>query len=241
MIAVFKREFAAYFVTPLGYAFIGVYLLCSGAFFYMFTLTSGTASVGSVDVSVMFTLMFFVLMVTVPVLTMRLLSEEKKNKTDQLTLTAPLSLFGLVMGKFAAAFSIFLISTAVMPIYGLILARFSPEHFRWAVIWGNVLGLIMLGAVYVSVGLFVSSLTENQMIAAIVSILLNIAFLLSSVAAAYVKTGFVSYALTEISLLDRYTEFTVGIFRFSNMLFFISLTAIFIFLTVRMLERKRWN
>ncbi|MDR0198090.1 MAG: ABC transporter permease, partial [Oscillospiraceae bacterium] len=220
MIAVFKRELGAYFTTPLGYVFIGVYVFCSGAFFYMFTLTSGIPSVGAVDMSVMFTMMFFVLMVTVPILTMRLLSEEKKNKTDQLTLTAPLSLFGLVMGKFMAAFAIFLISTVVMPIYGLVLAHFSPEHFRWAVVWGNIAGLIMLGAVYTSVGLFVSSLTENQMIAAIISILLNIAFLLSSVASSYVNIGFISYALTEMSLLDRYNEFTAGIFRFSNMLFF---------------------
>lgn len=239
MKAVFKREFASYFTTPLGYVFIGVYVFFSGVFFYMFTLTSATPTVGYTDVSPMFSLMFFVLMATVPLLTMRLFSEEKKNKTDQLTLTAPISLFGLVFGKFAAAYSILLISSAVMPVYGLVLARYSP--MRWAVMWGNVAGLLLLGAVYASVGIFVSSLTENQMVAAIVGVLLNAAFLLSSVGASYVKIGFISSLLTRISLLDRYTEFTIGLFDFSNLLFFISIAAVFLFLTVRMLERKRWG
>jgi len=239
MIAVFKREFVSYFTTPLGYVFIGVYVLFSGAFFYLFTLTSGTPTVGYTDVSPMFSLMFFILMVTMPLLTMRLFSEEKKNKTDQLTLTAPLSLFGLVFGKFAAAYSILLISSAVMPVYGLVLAKYSP--LRWSVMWGNIAGLLLLGAVYAAVGLFVSSLTENQMIAAIVGVLLNAAFLLSKVGAAYVKIGFISDFLTSVSLLDRYTDFTIGLFDFSHLLFFISLAAVFLFLTVRMLERKRWS
>ncbi|MCL2633820.1 MAG: ABC transporter permease [Oscillospiraceae bacterium] len=239
MIAILKREFIAYFTTPLGYVFIGVYLIFSGAFFYLFTLTSATPSVGSADVSVMFSMMFFVLMVTVPILTMRLFSEEKKNKTDQLTLTAPVSLFGLVTAKFTAAFSIFLISTAVMPIFGLVLNHFSDV--RWAIIWGNIAGLVLLGAVYTSAGLFVSALTENQMVAAIISILLNVAFLLSNVLAAYIGIGFISDMLTDFSLLARYSEFTIGIFDFSNILFFLSITVVFLFLTVRMLERKRWS
>jgi len=238
MIAVFKREFVSYFTTPLGYVFIGVYMLFSGAFFYMSALTSGTPTVGYADVSPMFAFMFFVLMVIMPLLTMRLFSEEKKNKTDQLTLTAPISLFGLVIGKYAAAYSIFIISSAVMPVYGLVLARYSPV--RWALIWGNIAGLALLAAVYAAVGIFVSSLTENQMIAAIVNVLLNAAFLLSSIAAAYVKNGFISGILTKISLLDRYSEFTYGLFDLTNLLFFLSVAAVFLFLTVRSLERKRW-
>ncbi|MCL1789042.1 MAG: ABC transporter, partial [Oscillospiraceae bacterium] len=85
MTAIFKREIKAYFVTPLGYVFIGVYLICSGAFFYMFTLTSSSPAPGTgvADFSPMFSLMFFVLMFTIPLLTMRLLSEEKRAKTDQ--------------------------------------------------------------------------------------------------------------------------------------------------------------
>jgi len=239
MIAIFKREILSYFLTPLGYVFLGVYVLFSGMFFYRFSLTSSTPTVGYADVSAMFAYMFFVLIIIIPLLTMRLFSEEKKNKTDQLSLTAPISLLGLVFGKFAAAYSVFLISSSVMPVYGLVLAHFTP--IRWAVIWGNIAGLALLGMVYTAVGIFVSSLTENQMIAAIISVLLNAAFLLSAVGAFYIKTGFISNFLIKISLLDRYTEFTIGMFSFSNLLFFVSLSAVFLFLTVRGLERKRWG
>ena len=239
MIAIFKRELKAYFVTPLGYVFIGVYLIFSGAFFYLFTLMSSTPTLGSADFATMFSLMFFVLMVTVPLLTMRLFSEEKKNKTDQLTLTAPVSLFGIVSAKFAAAYSIFLISTAAMPIYGIVLSQFTDVS--WRSMLGNMVGLIMLGAVYTSAGLFVSSLTENQMVAAIVSVFVNISFLLSSIAASYVGVGFIADALRGLSLLSRYDRFTVGLFELTNILFFISVVFIFIFLTVRILEKRRWS
>ena len=228
----------AYFVTPLGYVFIGVYLICSGAFFYLFTLTGAAPTVGYADFSTMFTLMFFVLMVTVPLLTMRLFAEEKRNKTDQLTLTAPVSLFGLVSAKFAAAYSIFLLSTAVMPIYGMVLARFTDVS--WRTMTGNMAGLIMLGAVYTAAGLLVSCLTENQMIAAIVSVFVNIGFLLASIAASYIPVGFLADWVRGISLFERYERFTIGMFEPTNILFFISITAVFLFLTVRILERRRW-
>ncbi|MCL1903490.1 MAG: ABC transporter permease [Oscillospiraceae bacterium] len=243
--AVFKRELKAYFITPLGYAFIGVYLVFSGAFFYMFTLTSSTSSTysfsqgtGSADFAPMFSLMFFVLMFTVPLLTMRLFAEERRAKTDQLLLTAPLGLFELVAAKFAAAYAVFLISTAVMPIYGIVLSNFT--EVSWRTITGNMFGLIMVGAVFTASGLLVSSLTENQMIAAILGVFVNVGFLFSSVAAPYVEIKFISDALRSVSLLSRYDRFTIGLFEPQNVLFFLSIIAIFLFLTVRGLERRRW-
>ncbi|MCL2071118.1 MAG: ABC transporter permease [Oscillospiraceae bacterium] len=240
MNAVFKRELKAYFVTPLGYVFIGVYLIFSGAFFYLFTLTSPTPTPGTgvADFTPMFSLMFFVLMITVPLLTMRLFADEKRSKTDQLLLTAPISLFGLVAAKFAAAYTIFLISTAVMPIYGIVLSNFTEVSRR--AIAGSMAGLLMLGAVYTAAGLLVSSLTENQMIAAIVSVFANVGFLFSSIAAPYVGIGFLADALRSLSLLERYDRFTIGLFELENALFFISITVVLLFLCVRVLERRRW-
>lgn len=240
MTAVFKREIKAYFVTPVGYVFIGVYLLFAGAFFYMFTLSgsSPTPGIGAADFSPMFSMMFFVLMLTVPLLTMRLFSEEKRNKTDQLLLTSPLSLFGLVAAKFSAAYSIFLISAAVMPVYGLVTAYFTDVS--WRTIAGNMTGLLLVAAVFVAAGLFASSLTENQPVAAIVGVFINIGFLFSSIAAPYVGIGFLSDALISISLLERYNRFTIGVFEPENILFFASITAVLLFLTVQILERRRW-
>jgi ABC-2 type transport system permease protein len=238
MKAIFRRELKSYFVTPLGYVFIGVYLIFSGLFFFMSTLQSENPTLGNADLSPIFSLMFFVLMITVPLLTMRLLSEDKKNKTDQLLLTAPISLFSLVAAKFSAAYSIFLISTAIMPVYAIVVAQFAEVSRR--TLFGNMVGLILLGAVYVSAGLFVSSLTENQMVAAIVSVFVNIGFLISSIAASYVPIGFIADALRGISLLERYDRFTIGIFELDNILVFLSVTVVFLFLTVRILERRRW-
>jgi ABC-2 type transport system permease protein len=240
MRAIFKREMKAYFVTPLGYVFIGVCLIFSGAFFFLFTLTSHGASLGSADFSTMFSLMFFVLMVTVPLLTMRLLSEERRSKTDQLTLTAPVSLFGLVMAKFAAAFSIFLISTAIMPVYGLVLSRYT-DSLNWWTMLGHMTGLILLGAVYTAAGLFVSSLTENQMVAAVISVFVNVSFLLTNIASSYVPSALLAEVLRAISLLERYDRFTIGIFEPENILFFVSIAVVFLFLAVRVLEKRRWS
>jgi ABC-2 type transport system permease protein len=239
MAAIFLRELKAYFTTPLGYVFIGVCFIFSGAFFFLFTLTSPVASMGSVDFTTMFALMFFVLMVTIPLLTMRLLSEERRSKTDQLLLTAPISLTGLVLAKFSAAFCIFLISTGIMPVYGFVLARFT-ESLNWWTMFGHLTGLVLVGAVYVAAGLFVSSLTENQMVAAVISVFVNIGFLLTSLAAAYVTNPLLSEAMQTLSLLERYDRFTVGLFEIENVIFFLSVTVVFLFLTVRVLERRRW-
>ena len=155
MLAIFKRELKAYFTSPLGYVFLAIFYAFSGIFFWMFSLEMGTT-----DLSTAFLLMFIVLMVFVPLLTMRLLSEDKKQKTDQLTLTAPISLFGIVMGKFLAAYAIFAAGVAVMPVYGFVMSSFAKVS--WLPIWGNTLGLLLLGGIFVSGGLFVSALTAEQ-------------------------------------------------------------------------------
>lgn len=234
MLAVFKREFGAYFSSPIGYVFIAVYLFFSGAFFYIFAL-----SMGSTDLSYVFLGMFFVLMIFIPVLTMRLMSEDNKQKTDQLTLTAPISLFRLVMGKFLSAFSIFLISTSVLVVYAIVLSFFS--EIAWAMVWGNIVGIILLGAVFIAAGLFISTLTENQMIAAVGSMAVNVALLLMDSLASVIPIKFISDILSSISVFSRFSEITTGIFSLGNVLFFASVIVIFLFLTVRVLEKRRWS
>ena len=234
MLAIFKREFGAYFSSPIGYVFIAVYLFFSGAFFYIFAL-----SMGSTDLSYVFLGMFFVLMIFIPVLTMRLMSEDNKQKTDQLTLTAPISLFRLVMGKFLSAFAIFLISTSVLLIYAIVLSCFST--IAWSMVWGNIVGIILLGAVFIAAGLFISTLTENQMIAAVGSMAVNVALLLLDSLASVIPIQFISDILSSISVFSRFSEITTGIFSLSNVLFFVSVVVIFLFLTVRVLEKRRWS
>lgn len=233
MFAIFKRELKAYFTSPLGYVFLAIFYAFSGLFFYIFSL-----SVGSTDISSVFLMMFIVLMVFVPLLTMRLLSEDKKQKTDQLILTAPVSLLSIVMGKFLAAYAIFAIGVAVMPVYGFVMSTFATVS--WLPIWGNTVGLLLLGGIFVSIGLFISSLTENQMIAAIGGFFINLMILLMNTLKSALTNGFLQDVLSSISVYSRYSEITNGIFSLSSLIFFVSVIFIFLFLTVRVLEKRRW-
>lgn len=233
MFAIFKRELKAYFTSPLGYVFLAIFYAFSGLFFYIFSL-----SVGSTDISSVFLMMFIVLMVFVPLLTMRLLSEDKKQKTDQLILTAPVSLLSIVMGKFLAAYAIFAIGVAVMPVYGFVMSTFATVS--WLPIWGNTVGLLLLGGIFVSIGLFISSLTENQMIAAIGGFFINLMILLMNTLKSALPNGFLQDVLSSISVYSRYSEITNGIFSPSSLIFFVSVIFIFLFLTVRVLEKRRW-
>ena len=233
MFAIFKRELKAYFTSPLGYVFLAIFYAFSGLFFYIFSL-----SVGSTDISSVFLMMFMVLMVFVPLLTMRLLSEDKKQKTDQLILTAPVSLLSIVMGKFLAAYAIFAIGVAVMPVYGFVMSTFATVS--WLPIWGNTVGLLLLGGIFVSIGLFISSLTENQMIAAIGGFFINLMILLMNTLKSALPNGFLQDVLSSISVYSRYSEITSGIFSLSSLIFFVSVIFIFLFLTVRVLEKLRW-
>ena len=212
MFAIFKRELKAYFTSPLGYVFLAIFYAFSGLFFYIFSL-----SVGSTDISSVFLMMFIVLMVFVPLLTMRLLSEDKKQKTDQLILTAPVSLLSIVMGKFLAAYAIFAIGVAVMPVYGFVMSTFATVS--WLPIWGNTVGLLLLGGIFVSIGLFISSLTENQMIAAIGGFFINLMILLMNTLKSALPNGFLQDVLSSISVYSRYSEITSGIFSLSSLIF----------------------
>ena len=234
MFAIMKRELLSYFTSPLGYVFIAVFYLFSGIFLFLFTLTSQ-----SVDMSYVYTGMFFVMLIMIPILTMRLMAEENKQKTDQLLLTSQVSLPRLVMGKFLSAFVILLICMLIFLVYGIVLSCFAAVN--WAVIFGNIVGMLLLGALCVSAGIFVSTLTENQMIAAVGSIGLNIAFILVDSFASVMPTKFLQDVFYSLSFFSRYNEFTIGIFSLSNIFFFASVAFIFLFLTVRVLEKRRWS
>ena len=233
MLAIMKRELLSYFTSPLGYVFVAVFYLFSGVFLYLFTLYSQSADMSSVYIG-----MFFVMLIMIPILTMRLMAEENRQKTDQLLLTSPVSLPRLVMGKFLSAFSILVMCVLIFVVYGIVLSCFVDMN--WAIIWGNIVGMLLLGSLCVSSGLFVSTLTENQMIAAVGSIGMNIAFILVDSFASVMPFKFLQDVFYSLSFYSRYNEFTLGIFSLSNVFFFVSVAFVFLFLTVRVLEKRRW-
>ncbi len=233
MLAIMKRELLSYFTSPLGYVFVAVYYLFSGLFLFLFTLSYQSANMETV-----YTGMFFVMMIMIPILTMRLMAEENRQKTDQLLLTSPVSLPRLVIGKFLSAFAILLVCTLIFLVYGLVLSGFATVN--WAIILGNIFGMLLIGSVFIASGLFISTLTENQMISAVGSIGLNIAFILIDSFAAVMPAKFLQELFSSLSFFAKYSQFTLGVFSLSNIFFFLSVIFIFIFLTVRVLEKRRW-
>ncbi|MBQ7981245.1 MAG: ABC transporter permease subunit [Oscillospiraceae bacterium] len=232
--AIFRRELLAYFTTPIGYIFLALFYAGSGLFFNMTALSSGSA-----DMAYIFTLLIYVLLVVIPILTMRTLSEEKNQKTDQCLLTAPVSLGGLVMGKFLAAFLIFTLAVSITVVYAVVVSAFAQPD--WTVVIGNIVGFLLLGSAFISIGIFVSSLTENQIVSAIISFAAMLLCYLLSAIAQLVPVQWLSEIISNLSFVDRYTGFTYGLFDLSNVLFFISATAVFLYLTVRVLEKRRWS
>ncbi len=239
MPAIIKREISSYFTSPLGYVFLAVFYGFSGLFLWMNCLATGSAEIAGV-----FGLMFFIMMILIPVLTMRTMADDKRQKTDQLTLTSPVSLFGLVMGKFLAAFFVFFCAVLILLVYAVFMSAAvikSGNEFAWATFWGNFVGMILMGGVFISVGIFISNLTENQMIAAIGSIGANIVLCLFDIISNYIPVEGIRSVINSLSVFYKYEEFTVGIFSLKNILFFVSLIVIFNFLTMRFIERRRWS
>ncbi len=233
--AIFRREFRAFFTNPIGYVVLAVLFCVSGYYFYGYNLYSGFTNLTGV-----YSGLFTVSLLVLPFLTMRLFSEEKRQKTDQALLTAPTGLTGIVVGKFLAALLLYVIAVSVTLIYAVIIAlRVSPD---WAVLIGNYLGLLLVGGLVIAIGLLVSSLTESQVIAAIgtlaVSLLMMSVDVFSSV---FSSVKWISSVTDFLSISTRYSDFTSGLINYDNIVFFLSAQVLFIFLTVRVLDSRRWN
>lgn len=236
MSAVFKKEFRSYFTSPIGYCVLAVIFFFSGFTFFMYNM-----SYGAISLSYVFDSLYTIVMLLVlPILTMRLFSDEKRQKTDQALFTAPTSLTGVVLGKFFAALSLFSLGLSITLVYAVIIAfQTTPE---WLAVFGNLFGMILLGGMIIAIGMLISTLTESQFIAALgtfgVSFLL---MLIDNVAAIFQGVDWINKVVAFLSVNTRYTSFASGLMNYDDVIFFLSMQALFIFLTVRTLDRKRWN
>ncbi len=236
MSAVFKRELRAYFTGVVGYVFMVVFLAIAGAVFCYTTLFSMSA-----DVTSYFVIMLLISAIILPILTMKSFSEERKLKTEQLLLTSPVSLTSMVMGKFLAAFVMFAAALIFSSLYFLILIPYAIT-FRLAVLLGNIIALLLVGAVFISVGLFVSSLTENQLSAAVGTIGIILGFLAIGLISSLIPNNYsIRFIIDSVSVFGRFGAFTSGYFDISALVFYISLSALFLYLTVRIYDRRRYN
>ena len=234
MAAIFKREFKSFFTTPLGYVILIIFNVFSGVQFWFGTLYSDT-----VDMSPVFNGFTIIVLSAIPILTMRLFSEERRQKTDQALLTAPVSLVGIVMAKFFAAFLLYVIGISITLVYSVVLAFVAQP--TWGYILGNYLGLLLVGAALIAVGIFISSVTENQLVAAMISYATLFMLLMLGDFANLIPVPFLANILYKLSFQLRYNAFVSGIVSLSNVMFFLNATVICLFLTTRVLEKRRWG
>lgn len=234
MFAIYKRELRAYFTTAVGYVFIAIIVALSAVAFSVTTLLSA-----SNDVSTYFTILLFIMMVALPVLTMKLFAEERKMRTEQLLLTAPVSIAGIVAAKFFAAFTVFFGANLLYSLAYVTLFIYSdPEA---GIIAGNIIAITLVGAAFIAVGIFVSALTENQLAAAIGTFGILLAMLGIGLVASKIPWYPVRYVLGWFSILTRYNNFTNGFFDFAALFYYVSICFIFLFLTCRVYERRRYG
>lgn len=234
MIAIFKRELRSYFNSPVGYVCIAVLAALYGLFYYQVMAMGSSSYIGRV-----YSTMFSYSMMVIPIITMRSMSDDQKNKTDQVLLTAPIGVTSIVLGKFLSCFFVFFVASSLGLLPAVAMSFFSSP--AWGEIIGNYLGTLLYGGAMISIGVFISSLTVSQVIAAIGTFVISVLLMLIDSMASAVSNQVVSALVGWISFNSRYTTFTQGIFSISSTVFFLSVMAVFVFLTARRLESRRWN
>lgn len=232
--AIIKRELISFFKNPIAYFVIGIYSLLSAIFFTINVLWSNTSYLG--DYFGFW--LFLVDIIVIAVLSMRFFSEEKKNKTDQLLLTSPINLYSLVAGKFIGAMIVFTAATSVNLLYVLIIDIFG--NLDYGALLTNFVGTLLIGCAMVSLGLFISSLTESQIgaTAGTVGILIFL-FVIDFFAGFFPE--FLAKIIANLNIYSQYKDFTNGIINLPPVIYYLSMTVIFLFLTVRSIEKRRWS
>ena len=235
MLAIYKREMRSYFTGTIGYVFLVLFLAVAGLAFCYTTLFSMSAEVGS-----FYIIMMIFSAIALPLLTMKSFSEERKSKIEQLLLTAPVSLGSMVLGKFLAAYTMFAGATIFSSLYFLILYRYA--FIQVGILLGNVVALLLVGFVFIAIGLFVSALTENQLAAAVGTIGIIMAFLLVGLINTFLPASYwLRYVFDSVSIFTRFQTFANGYFDLSTVIYYISMGGIFLYLTYRVYDRRRFG
>lgn len=234
MVAILKRELSSYFNSAVAYVVMAVYFLFSGLFFSMICIENDTSSL-----SYVFGNMFIIILFIIPIITMKSFSEEKRQRTDQALLTSPTSLFEIVMGKFLGALILFAICSLIFVVYALVISFFtSPD---WAVVLCTVLGLLLLGSALIAIDIFISVLTESMIISAVAGMGLGLLIYMLSNLSSNITVDWIATIVKKIDFLTYYTNFTYGMLNLTDIIFFLSVTGLFLFFTARVLEKRRWS
>lgn len=287
MTAIYKRELKSYMTSMIGYLFIFFVLVLTGIYFSAYQLAAAYPKFEYTLSSIT-----FVFIIGVPILTMRVLAEERKQKTDQLLLTSPVSVEGIVLGKFFALVTIYAVPVGIMCLYPLLMSKFGMIAF--ASTYTAILGLFLLGCTNLAIGVFISSLTESQVIAAVLSFVILFAFYMMNGISSFFSEGAMSTCITfgllifavsiiiytmiknflisavicivgEIALVivyvlnsgffeggiqkvlnifnisGHFNNFANGILDVTGLIYYLSVIAVCMFLTIQSITKRRWN
>ena len=235
MLAIFKKEIKSYFTGVIGYVFLVLFLALSAIVFCYTTLFSMSSST-----TAYFTYMLLFSGIILPLLTMKSFSEERKTRTEQLLLTSPVSIPAMVFAKFLASYVIFAGALVFTSLYFLILYPYAS--LKVAVLFGNIIALLLVGACFIAIGLFASSLTENQLSAAVGAIAIILGFLGVSLLSSLIPSSyFIRFILDSLSIFTRFQSFVNGYFDFASIIYYLSITGIFLYLTIRIYDKRRYG
>ena len=221
---IFKKELKTYFLSPIGYISIGIFMLMYSIFFYITTIAYASVDMGNLYYA---TARYGLLLMT-PLLTMRMFSEERKNGTEQLLLTSPRSVTSIVLGKFFAAVAVILITLIISIVYSVIISFFGTLSIPTIII--TMIGFLLVAMAAISIGMLASSITENQIISAIITIVVLVApwFLVD-----------ISPVFSSIDLIDKFLKFPYGLISFSDVISLISITVMCILITIVLIKRRK--
>ncbi len=243
MLAIYKREMRSYFTSWIGYIFLAIAIAVSAFIFCLSTFLYGS---GTSDTATFFSMMIYLMIIFLPILTMRSFSEERKQKTEVLLMTSPVSSLSMVLGKYLSALTMFLIYIVFSLINLIPLCAHATfdtitdtMNINGGMIFGSYIALFLVGAAFIAIGIFVSSLTENQFATLVLTIVALLSFMLLSSVNNLVKNEAVRRILSCFSIYSRFTSFTYGIFDYTALIYYLMLTGLFIFLTARVYKARR--
>ncbi len=249
---VYKKELLTYFYSPIAYVVFTIFLLVSGFLFYnififysQFSMDMMNSPYGASDLNIrdgilmpLFGNMSVIMLLVMPLISMRNFSEEKRSGTFELLATFPIRDYEVVLGKYAAALSIFLMMLGLTLAYPVIVTIFGSPN-TGAVISGY-LGMALMGGAFLALGIFISAMTENQIVAAVITFGALLFLWIVGWAGESAEPG-LSRILSELSILGHFENFSKGVVHIKDIVYYLNFTVFFLFLTLRALESKKWR
>lgn len=234
ILAISGKELRLYFLAPASYFAFAIYILMSSFMFYVDFVTYQPSII---DYRLILGDMLFMLLIVIPILTMRLISEEFRQGTDELLLTSPASVTEVVLGKYLASLGVLMLLLACNLVYPAVMSLFG--NLNMTTLWLSVLGVFLMGASMMAIGLFASSLSQHQMVSAVAGFVLLLLFWLAGSMTSQNET--LSGWIEPFSLPDRISNLTKGVINGPDVIFYVSLAVLFVVLSIQVIERKRWR